>query len=174
MNCSKPGFPLLPYLLEFAQTYVHWISDVIQPSHPLLSPFSSCPQFFPASGSFQMSLHIRSLHIRWPKYWSFSFNISPSNEYSGLIFFRIDWFDLLAVQETLMSLIQHHSSKASILQCLAFFMVQLSHPYMTTGKIIALTKWTFVGKVMSLLFNMLSLMVITFLPRSKHLFISWL
>ena len=114
------------------------------------------------------------LLIRWPKYWSFSFNISPSNEYSGLIFFRIDWLDLLAVQGTLKSLLQHHSSKASILQHSAFFMVQLSHPYMTTGKTIALTRQTFVGKVMSLVFNMLSRLVIAFLPRSKHLLISWL
>ena len=112
--------------------------------------------------------------IRWPKYWSFSFNISPSNEYSGLISFRMDWLDLLAVQETLKSLLQHHSSKASILQCSAFFIVQLSHPYMTTGKTTSLTKQTFVSKVMSLLFNMLSRLVITFLPRSKCLLISWL
>ena len=110
----------------------------------------------------------------WPKYWSFSFSISASNEYSGLISFRIDWFDLLAVHKTLKSLLQHHSSKASILQCSAFFMVQLSHPYITTGKTIALTRWTFVGKVMSLLFKMLSRFVIAFLPRSKRLLISWL
>ena len=109
------------------------------------------------------------LHIRWPKYWSFSFSISPSNEYSGLISFRINWFDLLAVQGTLRSLLQHHSSKASIRQCSAFFMVQVSHPYMTTGKTIGLTIWTFVSKVMSLLFNMLSRLVIAVLPRSKHL-----
>ena len=114
------------------------------------------------------------LHIRRPKYWSFSFSISPSNEYSGLISFRIDWFDLLAVQGTLKSLLQHHSSKPSILQPSAFFMVQLSHPYMTTGKAIALTRWTFVGKVIFLLFNMLSRLVIAFLPRSKRLLISWL
>ena len=114
------------------------------------------------------------LCIRWPKYWSFSFSISPSNEYSGLISFRIDWFDLLAVQGTLKSLIQHHSSKASILQCSAFLIVQLSHPYMTTGKTIPLTRRNFVGKVMSLIFNMLSMLVIAFLPRSKHLLISWL
>ena len=114
------------------------------------------------------------LCIRWPKYWSFSFNISPSNEYSGLIYFRIDWLDLLAAQETLKSLLQLHSSKASVLWCSAFFMVQLSHPYMTTGKTMALTRWTFVGKVMSLLFNMLSRLVIVFLPGSKHLLISWL
>ena len=109
------------------------------------------------------------LHIRWPKYWSFSFNISPSNEFSGFISFRIDWFDLLAVQGTLKSLLQHHSSKASILRCSAFFVVQLSHPYMTNGKIIALTRRTFVGKVISLLFNVLSRLAITFLPRSKRL-----
>ena len=114
------------------------------------------------------------LRIRWPKYWSFSFSISPSNEYSGLISFRIDWLYLLAVQETLKSLLQHHSLKASILQCSAFFIVQLSHPYMTTGKTIALTRQTFVSKVISLLFNMLSRLVIAFLPRSKHLLISWL
>ena len=114
-----------------------------------------------------------ALHMRWPKYWSFSFNISPSNEHTGLISFRMDWLDLLAVQGTLKSLLQHHSSKASV-WCSAFFMVQLSHPYMTTGKTIALTRWTFVGKVMSLLFNMLSRLVITFLPRSKCLLISWL
>ena len=115
-----------------------------------------------------------ALCIRWTKYWSFSFTISPSNEYSGLISFTIDWLDLLAVQRTLKSLLQHHSSKASILQCSAFFMVQLSHPYMTTGKTIALTRQTLVGKVMSLLLNMPSWLVITFLPRSKRLLISWL
>ena len=139
--------------------------------HPTISssviPFSSCPQSFPASGSFP-------LHIRWPKYWSFSFNISPSNEHPGLISSRMDWLDVLSVQETLKSLLQHHSSKASILRCSAFFTVQLSHPYMTTGKTIALTRRTFVDKVMSLLSNMLSRLVITFLPRSKHLLISWL
>ena len=114
------------------------------------------------------------LRIRWPKYWSFSFSISPSNEYSGLISFRMDWLDLLAVQGTLKCLLQHHSSKASVLQCSAFFIVQLSHPYITTGKTIALTRWIFVGKVMSLLSNMLSRLVIVFLPRSKYLLISWL
>ena len=142
--------------------------------HPAISysvvPFSSCPQSLPASGSFPES----TLHMRWPKYWSFSFSISPSNEHSGLISFRMDWLDLLAVQGTLKSLLQHHSSKASIFWCLAFLTVQLSHPYMTTGKTIALTRQTFVGKVMSLLFNMLSRLVITFLPGSKHLLISWL
>ena len=129
--------------------------------HPLLLP----PSIFPSIRVFSNKF---VLHIRWPKYWHFSFNISPSNEYSGLISFRIDWLDLLAVQGILKSLLQHHSSKASI-QCLAFFIVQLSHPYMTTGKTIALTRRTFVGKVTSLLFNMLSRLVITFLPRSKHL-----
>ena len=115
-----------------------------------------------------------TLRIRWPKYWSFSFSISPSNEHLGLISFRMDWMDLLAVQGTLKSLLQHHSSKASVLRHSAFFTVQLSHPYMTTGKTIALTRWTFVGKVMSLLSNMLSRLVITFLPKSKHLLTSWL
>ena len=115
-----------------------------------------------------------TLHMRWPKYWSFSFSISPSNEHPGLISFRMDWLDLLAVQGTLKSLLQHHSSKASILRCSAFFRVQLSHQYMTTGKTIALTRWTLVGKVLSLLLNMLSRLVITFLPRSKRLLISWL
>ena len=115
-----------------------------------------------------------ALHIRWPKYWSFSFSISPSNEHPGLISFRMDWLDLLAIQGTLKSLLQHHSSKASILRRSAFFTVHLSHSYMTTGKTIALTRWTFVGTVMSLLFNMLSRLVITFLPRSKCLLISWL
>uniref|UniRef100_A0AC11E4K9 Uncharacterized protein n=1 Tax=Ovis aries TaxID=9940 RepID=A0AC11E4K9_SHEEP len=115
-----------------------------------------------------------ALRMRWPKYWSFSFSLIPSKEHPGLISFRMDWLDLLAVQGTLKSLLQHHSSKTSILRCSAFFIVQLSHPYMTTGKTIALTRWTFVGKVMSLLFNMLTRLVITFLPRSKHLLISWL
>ena len=133
--------------------------------HPLLL----LPSIFPSIRVFPNEL---VLHIRWSKYWSFSFSISPSNKYSGLISFRIDWFDLLAVQGTLKSLLQYHSSKASILRCSDFFMVQLSHPYMTTGKIIALTRWTFVGKVMSLLFNMLSRLVITFFPRSERLFSS--
>ena len=115
-----------------------------------------------------------ALRIRWPKYGSFSFSISPSNDYSGLISFRMDWLDLLAVQGTLKSLLQHHSSKASILRCSAFITVQLSHPYMTIGKTIALTRWTFVSKVMSLLFNMLSRLVVTFLPKSKNLLISWM
>ena len=115
-----------------------------------------------------------TLRMRWPKYWNFNFSISPSNEHPGLISFRMDWLDLLAVQGTLKSLLQHHSSKAPILWCSVFFIVQLSHPYMTTGKTIALTRWTFVGKVMSLLFNMLSMLAITFLPRNKCLLISWL
>ena len=127
---------------------------------------------FPASALIFSSES--AVRIRWPKYWSFGFNISPSNEYSGLISFRIDWFDFPAVKGTPKSLLQHHSSKSSILWCSAFFMVQLSHPYMTTGKTIALTRWTFVGQVMLLLFNMLSRLVIAFLPRSKHLLISWL
>ena len=134
--------------------------------HPLL-----LPSMFP---SIRVFTNESALHIRWPKYWSFTFSISLSNEHSRLISFRMDWLDLLAVQETLKSLLQHHSSKASILWCSAFFRVQLSHPYMTTGKTIALTRWTFVGKVMSLLFNMLSRFVIAFLPRSKHLLILWL
>ena len=133
--------------------------------YPLLLP----PSIFP---SIRVFSNASTLRIRWPKYWSFSFNIKPSNERSGLISFRMDWLDNLAVQGTLKSLLQHHSSKASILWCSAFFIVQLSHPYMTTGKTIALTRWTFIGKVMSLLFNMLSRLVITFLPRSKCLLIS--
>ena len=129
------------------------------------------PSIFP---SIRVISNESVLCIRWPKYWSFSFSISPSNEYSGLISFRIDWLDLLPVQGTLKSLLQHHSSKASILRRSVFFIVQLSHPYMTTGKTIALTRWTFVGKVMPLLFNTLSSLVIAFLPRSKRLLISWL
>ena len=135
--------------------------------HPLLL----LPSVFP---SIKIFSNESALRIRWPKYWSFSFNVSPSKEHSGLISFRMDWLDLLAVQGTLKSLLQHHSSKASILRHSAFFTVQLSHPYVTTGKTIALTRWTFVDKVMSLLFNMLSRLVITFLPRSKRLLMSWL
>ena len=150
-------------------------SRLIQPYHPAISssvvPFSSGPRSLP---SIRVFSNESTLHMRWPKYWSFSFNISPSNEHPGLISFRMDWLDLLAVQGTLKSLLQHHSSKTSILLCSAFFIVQLSHPYMTTGKTIALTRWTFFGKVMSLLLNMLSRLVITFHPRSKHLLISWL
>ena len=135
--------------------------------HPLLL----LPSIFP---SIRVFSNESVLHIRWPKYWNFSFSISPSSEYSGLIFFRMDFFDLLAVQGTLKSLLQHHSTKASILWHSAFFIVQLSHPYMITGKTIALTRWTFIDKVMSLLFSTLSRFVITFLPRSKRLLISWL
>ena len=171
MNRSTPGLPVHHQLLEFTQTHVHWIGDAIQPAiSSFVVPFSSCPQSLPASGSFPVS----QLCMRWPKYWSFSFSVSPSNEHPGLISFMIDWLDLLAVQGTLKSPLQHHSSKASILWRSAFCTVQLSHPYMTTGKTIPLTRWTFVRKVTSLLFNMLSRLVITFLPRSKHLLISWL
>ena len=135
--------------------------------HPLLFPSSIFP-------SLRVFLSESVLHIRWPKYWSFSFSISPSNKYAGLISFRMDWLDFLAVQGTLKSFLQQRSSKASVLWCSAFFMVQLSHPHMTTGKTIALTRWTFVSKLISLLFNMLSRLVIASLPRSKHLLISWL
>ena len=167
---STPGLPVYHKFPEFTQTHVHWVGDAIQPSPPLSSP--SPPAFnLPRIRVFSKE---SVLHIRWPKYWSFSFSISPSNEYSGLISFRIDWFDLLTVQGTRKSLLQHHSSKASILQHSAFFMAQLSHPYTTTEKTIALTIWTFVDKVMSLLFHMLAKLVIVFLPRSKCLLISWL
>ena len=144
--------------------------EVTVPSEHLLlcRPLLLLPSFFPSIRGFSNE---SVLCIRWPKYWSFIFSISPSNDYSRLISFRMDWLDLLAVQGTLKSLLQHHSSKASILQHSSFFIVQLSYPYMTTGKTIALTRWTFFGKVMSLLFNMLSRLVITFLPRSKHLLI---
>ena len=170
MDFSTPGLPVHRQLLEFTQTMS---IESVMPSnhlilyHPLLLP----PSIFPSIRVFSKE---SALRIRWPKYWSFSFNISPSNEYSGLISFRMDWLDLLAGQGTLKSLLQHHSSKASILQHSAFFIFQLSHPYMTTGKTIALTRRNFVGKVMSLLFNMLSRLILTFPPRSKHLLISWL
>ena len=141
-------------------------------SHLILCcPLLLLPPILP---SIRVFSNESNLHIRWPKYWSFSFNINPSNEYSGLISFRMDQLDLLAVQGTLKSLLQNHNSKASILWCSAFFTVQISHPYMTTGKTIALTIWTFIGKVMSLIFNMLSRLVITFFPKSKHILISWL
>ena len=141
-------------------------------NHPILCcPLLLLPPVFP---SIRVFSNESALHIKWPGYWSFSFNISPSNEHPGLISFRMDWLDLLAVQGTLKSLLEHHSSKASILWHSAFVIVQLSHPYMTTGKIMALTTWTFVDKVMSLLFNILSSLVISFLPRSKCLLISWL
>ena len=181
MNRSMPGLPVHHHLLEFTQTHVHQVSDAIQPSHPLSSPSSPAlpmsfesvmPSYYlilchpPALNpllllqsmfpSIRVFSNESALRIRWPKYWSFSFNISPSNEHLGLTSFRMDWLDLLAVQGTLKSLLQHHSSKASILWCSAFFIVQLSHPYMTTAKTIALTRWIFVHKVMSLLFNMLS------------------
>ena len=148
------------------------IESMMPSSHLILChPLLLLPPIPPSIRGFSNE---STLHMRWPKYWSFSFSISPSNEHSGLISFRMDWLDLLAVQGTLKSLLQHHSSKASIFWCSAFFIVQLSHPYMTTGKTISLTRWTFVGKVMSLLFNLLSRLVITFLLRSKRLLISQL
>ena len=169
MDRGTPGFPILHYLPKFVQTHVHWVGDAIQPSHPL-PPLLLLPLFFP---SIRVLSNESTLHVGWPKYWSFSFSIRPSSEYLGLISFRIDWFDLLAVQGTLKSLLQH-SSKASVLQFSAFFMVQLSHQYMTNGKTTALTTQTYVSKVMSLLFSMLSMFVTAFLPRGKHLLISWL
>ena len=147
------------------------IESMMPTNHLILCRPLLLPSILPSISVFSNE---SALHIRWPKYWSFSLNISPSNEHSGLISFRMDWLDFLAVQGTLQSLLQHHSSKASILQHSAFFTVQLSHPYMTTGKTIALTRRTFVGKVMSLFLHMLSRLVITFLPRSQHLLISWL
>ena len=202
MNCFLLIFPSLPNMGLRSVQFSHSVmSDSLQPHglqlnrppcpspssrvssnscplnqwcHPAISssviPFSSCLQISQHEGLSNESV----FHIMWSKYWSFSFSISSSNEYSGLISFRMDWLDLLAVQGTLKSLLQHHSSKASILQCSAFLIVQLSHPYMITGKTIALTRRTFVDKIMSLLFNMLSRLVITFLPRSKRLLISWL
>ena len=167
-NCSTPGLPVHHQLPEFTQTHVHRVRDAIQPSHPLSSPSPPAP----IPPSIRVFSNESTLCMRWPKYWSFSLSISPSREHPGLVSFRMDWLDLLAVQGTLKSLLQHHSSKASILQRSAFFTVQLSHPYMITGKTIALTRRTYVGKVMSLLFNTLSRLVITFLPRSKRLLIS--
>ena len=163
MDCRMPSYSVLHYLLGFAQTHVHWGSNAIYLTlcHSLL-----CLQSFSTSVSFPV--------IRLPKYWSFSLINSPSNEYSGLISFRMDWLDFLAVPGILKSLLQHHSSKASVLQCSAFFMVHFSHLHMTTRKTIGLTRWTFASKVMSLLFDMLSRFVIAFLPRRKHLLISWL
>ena len=161
MNHSTPGFPVHHQLPEFTQTHVHRVGDVIQPSHPLSSP---SPPAFNLS-NIRVFSNESALRIRWPKYWSFSFNISPSNEHLGLISFRMDWLDLFAVQGTLKTLLQHHSSKASILRCSVLFTVQLSHPYTTTGKTIALTRQPFAGKVLSLLLNILSRLVITFLPR---------
>ena len=166
-----PGLPVHHQLLEFTQTHVHWVSDAIQPSQPLSSPSPPALSLSQHKDLFQW---VSSSHFRWAKYWSLNFNISLSNEHWGLISSRMNCLDLLSVQGTFKSLLQHHSSKASILWCSAFFVVQLSNPYMTTGKAIALTKRTFIDKVMSLLFNVLSRLVITFLPRSKHLLIPWL
>ena len=166
-DCSTPALPVHHQLLELAQTHDHWVSEAFQPSHPLSSPSP------PAFNLSQIRVFSKEsvLCTRWPRYWSFSFSFCPANEYSGLISFRMDWLDNLSVQGTLKSLLQHHSSKASILQGSAFFIVQLSHPYMTTGKTVALTRWAFVSKVMSLLFNVLSRLVIAFLPRNKCLLI---
>ena len=170
MNYSMPGLPVHHQLLELTQTHVHRVGDANQPSHPLSSPSPPAPNPTQHQGLFQWA---NSSH-EVPKYWSFSLSISPSKEHPGLISFRMDWLDLLAVQGALKSLLQHHSSKVSILRCSDFFTVQFSHPYLTTGKTIALIRWTFVGKVMFLLLNMLSRLVITFLPRSKCFLISWL
>ena len=170
MDCSTLGFPVHHQLSEFTQTHVHWVSDAIQPYHPLLSPSPLTFNLSQHQGLFQWVSSSQQV----AKVLELQFSISPSNEYSGLISFRIHWLDLLAVQGTLKSLLQYHSSKASVLWCSAFFIVQLSHPYMTNGKTIALTRRTFVGKVMSLLLNMLYRLVITFLPRSKRLLIPWL
>ena len=165
MNHSTPGLPVHHQLPETTH-----IESVLPSNHLILCrPLLLLPSIFP---SIRVFSNESTLHMRWPKYWSFSFSIIPSKEHPGLISFRIDWLDLVAVQRTHKSLLQHHSSKASIFPCSAFFIVQLSHPYMTTGKTIALTRWTSVDKVMSLLFNMLSRLAITFLPRSKCLLIS--
>ena len=169
MGGSMSGLSVPHYLPEFVQTHVCWVGDTTQPSYPLSPP---SPPAFDLSQHEERGTQFSNEsvpRIRWPKYWSLSFSISPSNEHPGLISFRIDWFDLLATQGTLKCLLQYHNSKASILWCSAFFIVQLSNPCMTTGKTIALTRQTFVGKVMSLLFNMLPRLVITFLPRSKRL-----
>ena len=170
MNCSTPGFSVHHYLLEFPQTHVHWVGDAIQPSYPLLPPSPLALKFFQHQGLFQW---VNSLH-QVAKVLVLQLHISLSNKYSGLISFRVDWFDLLAVQGTLKSILQHHSLEVSILWCSAFFMVQLSHPYMTTEKNIAFIIWTFVGKVMSLLFTTLSRFDIAILPRGKPLLILWL
>ena len=169
VNCSTLGLPVHHQLLE--STQIMSIKSVMPSSHLILCRPLLLPPIPPRLRIFSNE---STLRMRWPKYWSFIFSIIPSKEHTGLISFRMDWLDLIAVQRNLKSLLQHHSSKASILQRSAFFTVQLSHPYMTTGKNIVLTRRTFVGKVMSLLFNMLSRLVITFLPRSKRLFISWL
>ena len=168
MDCSMPGLPVHHQLPELAQTHVHWVGDAIRLSHPLSPLF--LPSIFPSIRVFSSESVLR---IRWPKYWSFSFSISPFNEYSGLIFFRIDWVDPLAVQGTLKSLLQHHSSKASLLPCSAFFIVQLSYPYVTIGKTIALTRLTFLGRVMCLLFNMLSRLVISFSSKEQAWNFAW-
>ena len=154
MGCSTTAFPVFHHLLELPQTHVHWVSDAIQPSQPLSSPLL-LPLIFP---NIKVFSNESVICMRWLKSWSFSFSISTSNVYSGFIFFRIDWFDPLAVQGTLKSLLQHHSSKASVLWCSAFLMVQLSHSYLTTGKVMALTIWTFVSKVTALLSNVLNKM----------------
>ena len=180
MDCSTPGLPVHyqhleftqpnVHCLEFIQTYVHWVDEA--GNHLILCcPLLLPPSIFP---SIRVFSNESVLHIRWTIYWSFGFNVSPSNDYSGLISFRMDWLDLHAVQGSLKSLLQQHTSKASILRCSAFLIVQLSYPYMTTRKTIALTRWTLVGKVMSLILNMLSRLVITFLLRTKCLLISWL
>ena len=170
MNCSTPGLPVHHQLPEFTQTHVHRVGDAS--SHLILCrPLLLLPPIPPSIRVFSSE---STLHKRWPRYWSFSFSISPSSEHPGLISFRMDWLDLLAVQGTLKSLLQHHSSKASIFQLSAFFTVQLSHPYMITEKNHSLDQMDFVGKVMSLLLHMLSTLVITFLPRNKRLLISWL
>ena len=162
MDCSTPGLPVHHQLPEFTQ--IMSIASVMPSNHLILChPLLLLPSVFP---NIRVFSNESVLHIRWPKYWSYSFSISPSNEYSGVTFFRIDWLYLLAVQGTLNSLLQHHNSKASIPRHSSFFIVQLSHPYMTPGKTIALNRWTLLGKVMFLLFNMLSRLVITFLPRS--------
>ena len=169
MYCSMLGLPVHHQLLGFAQTHVHWVSDAMQPFHPMSSP---TPPAFNISKHQGLFKWIISSH-QVATYWSFSFSISTSNEHLGLISFKMDWWDLLAVQATLKSLLQHYCSKASILHS-SLFRVQLSDPYITTGETIALTIWTFVGKVMSLIFNMLSMLDIVFLPRRKHILISWL
>ena len=169
MDYSMPGFAGRHQLLKLTQIHVHCVGDAT--NHFIVCHSLLLPSIIP---NIRVFSNESVLHIRWPKYWSFSFSISPSNEYSGLIFFKMDRLDLLDVQGTLRSLLQHHSSKASIIWHSAFFMVQILHPYMTIGKTIALTIWTFVSKVMSLLFNMLSRLVIAFLPRNKRLLISWL
>jgi len=173
MDCNMPGFPCPSLSPSQSLLKLMFIESVMPSNHFILScPLLRLPLIFPSIRRCFSNESV--LHIRWPNCWSFSLSISSSNKYSVLISFRIDWFDLLAVQRTLKSLLQHHSSKASILQCSAFFIVQLSHPYMTTGKTIALTRQIFVGKIISLLFNMLSRLVIAFLPRSKCLLISCL